>query len=151
MKAIRQQRLFLLLFILTGAGLAISMAVMALQQNINLYYSPVQMVSQEAPVDVRIRGGGLVVAGTVIRDSESLDVAFDMTDGAGTITVKYSGILPDLFAEGQGVVGAGKLGSDGVFYADEILAKHDSNYMPPEVLDAIDKAREIVAGRDSEA
>lgn len=149
MKTIRRQRLFLLLFILIGAGLAIGMVVMALQKNIHLYYSPVQMVNQEAPVDVRIRGGGLVVAGTVIRDPESLDIAFDMTDGAGTITVKYRGILPDLFAEGQGIVGAGKLSSNGVFYADEVLAKHDSTYMPPEVLDAIDKAREIVAYRDS--
>lgn len=155
MKAIRRQRLFLLLFILVGSSVAIGLAMAALQQNINLYYSPAQMISQEAPVDVQIRGGGLVVVGTVIRDPNSLGVAFNITDGAGTITVKYSGILPDLFAEGQGIVGAGKLGSDGVFYADEILAKHDSTYMPPEVQEAIDKAHSgpetLVTSRESGA
>ncbi|GAA4652307.1 cytochrome c maturation protein CcmE [Kistimonas scapharcae] len=140
MKAIRKQRLFLLLFILVGAGIAVGLVLMALQKNINLYYSPAQIIGKEAPIDVQIRGGGLVVAGSVVRDPESLDVAFDITDGAGTVTVKYTGILPDLFAEGQGIVGTGKLGSDGVFYADEVLAKHDSTYMPPEVQDAIDKA-----------
>lgn len=142
MNAVRKQRLFLLLFLLAGIGITVGLVLMALRQNINLYYSPAQMTGEEVPFDVQIRGGGLVVAGSVIRDPESLDVVFDITDGVGTITVKYTGILPDLFAENRGIVGIGKLRRDGVFQADEVLAKHDSTYMPPEVQDAIDKAHE---------
>lgn len=142
MNAVRKQRLFLLLFLLAGIGITVGLVLMALRQNINLYYSPAQMTGEEVPFDVQIRGGGLVVAGSVIRDPESLDVIFDITDGVGTVTVKYTGILPDLFAENRGIVGIGKLRRDGFFQADEVLAKHDSTYMPPEVQDAIGKAHQ---------
>ncbi|CAM3696272.1 cytochrome c maturation protein CcmE [Parendozoicomonas haliclonae] len=140
MKAVRKQRLMLLVFVLCGVGIAIGLALTALQENINLYYSPAQMQSGEAPVGKRIRGGGLVVAGTVKRDPNSLLVHFDITDGEGMATVQYDGILPDLFREGQGVVALGELNKNGVFVASEVLAKHDENYMPPEVQDALDKA-----------
>ncbi|MCL6271655.1 cytochrome c maturation protein CcmE [Sansalvadorimonas sp. 2012CJ34-2] len=140
MKAVRKQRLMLLVFIALGVASAVGLAMVALQENINLYFSPAQMQAGEAPVEKTIRGGGLVVPGSVERASDSLKVKFQITDGAGTITVHYEGILPDLFQEGQGVVGTGKLDKNNEFHASEILAKHDSNYMPPEVQDAIDKA-----------
>lgn len=140
MKAIRKQRLMLLVFVLCGVGLAIALAMTALQENINLYYSPAQMESGEAPVDKRIRGGGVVVPGSVVRDGSSLQVVFEITDGEGMAEVRYEGILPDLFKEGQGIVALGRLDQDGVFYAEEVLAKHDENYMPPEVQNAIDTA-----------
>ena len=140
MKAIRKQRLMLLVFVLCGVGLAIALAMTALQENINLYYSPAQMDSGEAPVDKRIRGGGVVVPGSVVRDSSSLLVTFAITDGEGMAEVRYEGILPDLVKEGQGIVALGRLDQDGVFYAEEVLAKHDENYMPPEVQNAIDTA-----------
>ena len=140
MKAIRKQRLMLLVFVLCGVGLAIALAMTALQENINLYYSPAQMESGEAPVDKRIRGGGVVVTGSVVRDGSSLQVVFEITDGEGMAEVRYEGILPDLFKEGQGIVALGRLDQDGVFYAEEVLAKHDENYMPPEVQNAIDTA-----------
>ena len=140
MKAIRKQRLMLLVFVLCGVGLAIALAMTALQENINLYYAPAQMESGEAPVDKRIRGGGVVVPGSVVRDGSSLQVVFEITDGEGMAEVRYEGILPDLFKEGQGIVALGRLDQDGVFYAEEVLAKHDENYMPPEVQNAIDTA-----------
>ena len=140
MKAIRKQRLMLLVFVLCGVGLAIVLAMTALQENINLYYSPAQMESGEAPLEKRIRGGGVVVPGSVVRDDKSLQVTFEITDGEGIAQVRYDGILPDLFKEGQGIVALGNLDPDGVFHAEEVLAKHDENYMPPEVQDAIDTA-----------
>ncbi len=140
MKAVRKQRLMLLVFVLLGVGMAIALALTALQENINLYFSPSQMAQGEAPIDKRIRGGGVVVVGSVQRDSQSLLVTFDITDGQGVVTVHYDGILPDLFREGQGIVALGSLDQDRVFHATEVLAKHDENYMPPEVQDAIDKA-----------
>ena len=140
MKAIRKQRLMLLVFVLCGVGLAIALAMTALQENINLYYSPAQMESGEAPVDKRIRGGGVVVPGSVVRDGSNLQVTFAITDGEGMAEVRYEGILPDLFTEGQGIVALGRLDQDGIFHAEEVLAKHDENYMPPEVQNAIDTA-----------
>ena len=140
MKAIRKQRLMLLVFVLCGVGLTIALAMTALQENINLYYSPAQMESGEAPVDKRIRGGGVVVPGSVVRDGSSLQVVFEITDGEGMAEVRYEGILPDLFTEGQGIVALGRLDQDGIFHAEEVLAKHDENYMPPEVQNAIDTA-----------
>ncbi len=149
MKAVRKQRLMLLVFIALGVAAAVGLAVMALQENINLYFSPAQMMKGEAPIDKTIRGGGLVVPGSVERASDSLKVKFQITDGEGIITVHYEGILPDLFQEGQGIVGTGKLDEGVEFYASEILAKHDSNYMPPEVQDAIDKAHPGAEGESS--
>ena len=140
MKSIRKQRLILLLFIALGVAVATGLVLMALQENINLYYSPAQMQGGEAPVNHRVRAGGLVVLGSLKRNSQSLQVQFKVTDGKGTVTVFYNGILPDLFREGQGIVATGKLNENGDFIASEILAKHDENYTPPEVQDAIDKA-----------
>ncbi len=140
MKAVRKQRLMMLLLVTCGVGIAVGLALIALQQNINLYFSPAQMEAGETPVGKRIRAGGLVVVGSVKRDPESLLVRFDITDGEGVVPVQYDGILPDLFREGQGIVALGQLDSSGVFLATEILAKHSPDYMPPEVQDALDKA-----------
>ena len=109
MNPVRKQRMVVLLFILCGAGAALSLALMALQENVNLYYSPSRMVNGEAPVQHTIRGGGLVVQGSLQRASGSLDVTFDITDGGETVTVHYNGLLPDLFREGQGIVAVGQL------------------------------------------
>ncbi len=140
MNAARRQRLLIVLFILVGVGLAVTLALFALRENINLYYSPTQVLAGEAPAHARIRGGGLVVPGSLVRDADSLKVRFAITDGAATMTVTYEGILPDLFREGQGIVATGRLNTEGVLEAEEVLAKHDENYMPPEVQEAIDKA-----------
>ncbi|WP_426416784.1 cytochrome c maturation protein CcmE [Aestuariirhabdus sp. LZHN29] len=140
MNPIRKKRLIIVLFLVFGVAAAVGLALVALQQNINLFFSPTQIAEGEAPVGQRIRGGGLVVTGSVDRDSQSLMVRFDITDGAESVPVEYVGILPDLFREGQGIVAQGSMRADGVFEAVEVLAKHDENYMPPEVQEAIDKA-----------
>jgi len=136
----RKQRLFLVMFIVIGVSVAVGLTMFALSQNINLFYSPKQIAAGEAPVDTRIRAGGMVVDGSVKRDQQSLTVYFDMTDYESTVTVKFTGILPDLFREGQGIVAQGKMDAEGVFQAVEVLAKHDENYMPPEVADALEAA-----------
>lgn len=140
MNAKRKQRLMLVLFLVFGVAIAVGLALYALNQNINLFYSPTQIAEGEAPVGTRIRAGGMVVEGSVIRDTESLKVRFDMTDYAKNVTVEYTGILPDLFREGQGIVAQGQLDSQGIFQAVEVLAKHDENYMPPEVAEALEAA-----------
>ena len=140
MHPIRKKRLTIVLFLLAGLAVAVGLTTYALRQNINLFYDPTQIAAGEAPVDVRIRAGGMVEEGSVRRDPESLKVAFKVTDFTKAVTVEYVGILPDLFAEGQGVVAMGRLNNDGVFVADQVLAKHDENYMPPEVADALEKA-----------
>ena len=136
----RKQRLIIVLFIVFGAATAVGLSMYALNQNINLFYSPTDIVDNKAPEGTRIRAGGMVVEGSVIRDTQSLNVMFDMTDYANSVTVSFTGILPDLFREGQGIVAQGAMNSDGVFEAVEVLAKHDENYMPPEVAEALEKA-----------
>jgi cytochrome c-type biogenesis protein CcmE len=136
----RKQRLIIVLFIVFGAATAVGLSMYALNQNINLFYSPTDIVDNKAPEGTRIRAGGMVVEGSVIRDTQSLNVKFDMTDYANSVTVSFTGILPDLFREGQGIVAQGSMNSDGVFEAVEVLAKHDENYMPPEVAEALEKA-----------
>ena len=106
------------------------------------FFSPTQVNAGEVPADRQIRVGGLVVDGSVNREEGSLAVRFDLTDSVQQITVLYEGILPDLFREGQGIVAIGELGLGGIFKADEVLAKHDENYMPPEVAEALKAARE---------
>lgn len=140
MNAVRKQRLILVLLLVAGVGLAVALMLFALRENINHYFSPAQMAAGEAPVGQKMRGGGLVLPGSLQRDGESLKVSFIISDGAGEVTVHYDGILPDLFVEGSGVVALGVLGRDGIFVASEVLAKHDENYMPPEVQKAIDDA-----------
>jgi len=137
---VRKKRLFVVLAILAGVGIAVALALSALQQNINLFYTPSQIAAGEAPQGTRIRAGGLVEEGSVKRTNDSLSVAFRVTDGAQAITITYQGILPDLFREGQGIVALGRVNADGVLVADEVLAKHDENYMPPEVTQALEKS-----------
>lgn len=131
-------------FIVAGvAGLAIAAALVlnAFQQNLVFFFSPSQVVAKQAPVGRTFRVGGLVEQGTFKRDSDGLTARFSITDTAQRIPVIYKGILPDLFKEGKGCVAQGRVGADGVFYADQVLAKHDENYMPPEAGKAIDAAR----------
>ncbi len=147
MKAHRRNRLLLVLFLVAAVGGATTFALMALNENINLFYTPEQIANGEAPVDRTIRAGGMVSEGSVIRDEQSLKVSFvvsDMKDSA--VTIEYEGILPDLFREGQGIIARGQLNDDGVFVAEEVLAKHDENYMPPEVAEAL---KEVHSTNDS--
>ncbi|WP_297792205.1 cytochrome c maturation protein CcmE [uncultured Marinobacter sp.] len=136
----RKKRLTIVLFLLAGIAIAVGLTTYALRQNINLFYDPSQIAAGDAPQDVRIRAGGMVEEGSVQRDPESLKVEFRVTDFNSSVLVEYTGILPDLFAEGQGVVAMGRLNGNGRFVADQVLAKHDENYMPPEVAEALEKA-----------
>ncbi len=140
MNPVRKQRLFVVLAVLAGLAVAVGLAVYALRQNINLFYTPQQIVNGEAPVGAKMRVGGLVEDGSVQRDPKTLNVVFTVTDGKGSFDIHYQGILPDLFREGQGIVANGTLVSRDRFEADEVLAKHDETYMPPEVQDALEKA-----------
>jgi len=140
MNAVRKQRLMIITGVVVGLACAIGLLLFALTQNINLFYTPQQIAAGEAPVGANMRVGGLVVPGSVIRNNETLDVTFDLTDGQGQFSVQYHGILPDLFREGQGIVANGVLVAADRFEADEVLAKHDEEYMPPEVQDALEKA-----------
>jgi cytochrome c-type biogenesis protein CcmE len=134
MNPVRRTRLVIVIFLLAGATVTIGLVLMALNENINLFYPPDQVVSGEAPVNTRIRAGGMVADGSVQRTGEGLSVQFVLTDHAGSaFPVTYSGILPDLFREGQGVLVLGELGEDGMFRAREVLAKHDETYMPREL------------------
>ncbi len=142
MHPVRKQRLIFVLFIITAASTAVALMSYALRQNINLFFAPSQIVAGEAPVGVRIRVGGMVVEDSFKRAADSLDASFVLTDGPGQTRVYFSGILPDLFAEGEAAVAAGVLAEDGSFMASEVLAKHDENYTPPEVADAMKKAHE---------
>jgi cytochrome c-type biogenesis protein CcmE len=151
MNPVRRQRLLIVLGALTGVALAAGLLLYAISDNINLFYTPQQVVNGEAPVGQRMRVGGLVTAGSVRRDQESLKVQFDLTDGIGTFTVYYQGILPDLFREGQGIVANGTLTSRESFEATEVLAKHDETYMPPEVQEALERAGHPGAATTEEA
>lgn len=132
MKA-RQKRLLFVALGVVGVGVAASLALSALRSNISYFFSPSQVMANEAPTDAVFRLGGLVVDKSIARQEDGLTVHFAVTDNAETVRVSYTGILPDLFGEGQGVVTKGRLGGDGVFYAEEVLAKHDESYLPPEV------------------
>ncbi|WP_339338540.1 cytochrome c maturation protein CcmE [uncultured Oceanicoccus sp.] len=140
MHPLRKQRLIVVLFIIFGAAMAVALASFALRENINLFYSPADIAAGKAPVGASIRAGGMVLEGSVKRDTKSLRVDFIVTDYQAQLPVVYTGILPDLFDEGQGVVASGALDDSGVFQAVEVLAKHDENYMPPEVQSALDAA-----------
>ncbi len=123
-----------------GLGVATALVLNAFQSNLVFFFTPTQVASNEAPRDRAFRVGGLVESGSVVRDKDALTVRFRVTDTAKTIPVVYTGILPDLFREGKGIVAQGRLGPDGTFKASEVLAKHDENYMPPEAADALKKA-----------
>ena len=140
MHPIRKQRLYLVLFIVIFSSAAIGLVAYALRGNINLFFPPAEVAAGKAPVGQPIRVGGMVVEGSVKRADDSLAVHFEITDFEASVPVVYEGILPDLFDEGQGAVASGELGQDGVLRATEVLAKHDENYMPPEVADALEKS-----------
>lgn len=142
MHPLRKKRLQLILFMVAGIGSAVGLLMYSLSENVNLFQTPTEIASGQVPVGRTIRAGGLVVAGSVQRDTSGLAVTFDVTDGAATVPIHYEGILPDLFREGQGIVAMGKLDASGTFQASEVLAKHDEEYMPPEVKHALDQAHE---------
>jgi cytochrome c-type biogenesis protein CcmE len=135
----RQKRLLVVAAILAGVAIAAALVLQAFRQNMMLFYDPSQVVAGEAPAGRTFRLGGMVTAGSVARASGSLEVRFVVTDFQHSVPVSYTGVLPDLFREGQGVIAHGTLGADGVFIADEVLAKHDENYMPPEVAESLKK------------
>lgn len=133
----RKKRLGLIVLMVTGIAIGLSFALKSLDENIMFFFSPSEVAEGKAPQDRLFRMGGMVVDGSVSRPGEGLTVVFDLTDNAEIVTVQYTGILPDLFREGQGIIANGKLNSDGAFVAQEVLAKHDENYMPPEVAAAM--------------
>ena len=137
----RHKRIGIIVVGLAGLSLAAWLVASAFRENLVFFFSPTQVAAKEAPVDRTFRIGGLVQDGTLKRDSDGLTVRFTVTDTAASIPVVYKGILPDLFKEGRGCVAQGKIGSDGVFQAESVLAKHDENYMPPEAGEALDKAK----------
>ena len=137
----RHKKFIYIIVALTILGTAVGLVMYALKENVSLYFTPTQVFNNEAPQGRGFRVGGLVQVGSLKRMSDGLTVNFDVTDTAKSITVVYKGFLPDLFKEGKGVVVHGKLGSDNVFRADEVLAKHDENYMAPEATYAIEQAK----------
>ena len=147
MHPVRKKRMVTIAAILVLLSVAMGLVMYALSQNINLFYSPTQIAQGEAPQQVTIRAGGMVVEGSVARQSETLDVAFSVTDYQHEVRIQYRGILPDLFREGQGIVAQGKLNAQGVFIASEVLAKHDEEYMPPEVTEALEQSQQASAER----
>ena len=126
--------------VVAGVAAATGLVIAAMGENMLYFYSPSQIRAGEAPSGPSIRVGGLVVEGSVQR-GQGLDIAFSLTDGASTVDVSYAGILPDLFREGQGIVASGVLESPTTLRAEEVLAKHDENYMPPEVAEAMEMAK----------
>lgn len=137
----RHRRLALVTGGVTVLAIAAGLVLNAFQSNLVFFFTPTQVASQEAPVGKVFRIGGMVEEGSVKREPDGLTVRFRVTDTAKTIPVVYKGILPDLFREGKGVVTQGRLGSDGIFVASEVLAKHDENYMPPEAAHAVEQAQ----------
>lgn len=137
----RRQRMVFVALILGGVAGAAALAITAIGENMLYFFSPTQVKAGEAPTGHSFRIGGLVVDGSIQRQTDGLTIQFDVTDNLETITVVYTGILPDLFREGQGIVARGRLGNGGLFMAEEVLAKHDENYMPPEVHEALETAK----------
>ncbi len=135
----RQRRMLLVALMVVGVGTAATLALNAFQDNLLYFYSPSDVTSGKAPADRTFRVGGMVTEGSFHRPTGSMEATFVLTDFAHNVKVRYSGVLPDLFREGQGIVARGKLGSDGSFVAEEVLAKHDENYMPPDVADTLKK------------
>lgn len=133
----RTKRLTLIFLMVAGIAVGVSFALKSFDDNIMFFFSPDQVVAGEAPVDKKFRMGGLVVVGSVSRPGEGLTVHFDLTTKGAIVPVRYTGILPDLFREGQGIISNGKLNEQGVFVAEEVLAKHDENYMSPEIANAM--------------
>ncbi len=133
----RRRRLLAVVAIVAGVGAATALAMLAFQDNLLYFYNPTQVLAGEAPVDRMFRIGGMVTEGSLQRTEGTLKVRFTVTDYRESIPVHYEGLLPDLFREGQGVIAHGRLAGNGEFIADEVLAKHDENYMPPEVAESL--------------
>ena len=133
----RKQRMITVGLVLVGVGLAVGLALQAFEENLLFFYSPTQVLAGEPPDGRKFRLGGLVATDSVTREPGELAVNFIVTDNANAMNVVYEGVLPDLFREGQGVIAHGRMQADGTFHAEEVLAKHDENYMPPEVADAL--------------
>ncbi|WP_319380780.1 cytochrome c maturation protein CcmE [Thiomicrorhabdus sp.] len=141
MSPVRKKRFYLVLLLLTGVSIATFLIIQAFSQNMMFFFSTTEVKQGKAPADRDFRLGGLVVNNSVQRETGSLKVRFELTDSQTPVKVEYTGILPDLFREGQGIIAKGHLNQEGIFVAKEVLAKHDENYMPPEVADSINKAQ----------
>ena len=133
----RTLRIYYILIVLVLLAILLFMFIKTFNDNLLFYRSPSQVTNVEFPENYIFRVGGVVVDGTLIKSTDSMNIKFSITDYQNNLDISYTGILPDLFREGQGVVIRGKLGNDGIFYAEEVLAKHDETYMPPEVLDSL--------------
>ncbi|EAS46945.1 cytochrome C-type biogenesis protein CcmE [gamma proteobacterium HTCC2207] len=140
MHPLRKQRLQLVILLVAAAALVVGLVVYMLRENGNFFYTPAQIVSGEAPKSTFLRAGGMVVDGSVVRSDDSLWVQFKITDGVEMLTIEHTGILPDLFAEGEAAIASGKVDENVVLQATQILAKHDEKYTPPEVADAMNEA-----------
>lgn len=147
----RQKKFVFILVALAALGAAVGLVLYALKDNVSLYFTPTQVYNKEAPQGRNFRIGGLVEAGSVQRQKDGLTVHFTVTDTVRSMPVIYKGILPDLFKEGKGVVVQGQLEEGNLFHAEEVLAKHDENYMPPEAKDALDKAAKAQSAKDPSA
>jgi len=137
MHPLRRQRLMIVAFIIAFSSLAVGLIAYALRENINLFYPPSKIAAGEVPHNIRIRAGGCVKPGSLVRASDSLAIHFVITDGNANVKVNFNGILPDLFAEGEAAVINGTVTDSGELNASEVLAKHDENYVPPEVADSM--------------
>ncbi|MDJ0807245.1 MAG: cytochrome c maturation protein CcmE [Gammaproteobacteria bacterium] len=146
MNPIRKKRLYLIGAMVAGIGVAAWLALNAFDENLMFFFSPTEVVAGKAPTGHPFRIGGLVANESVKRRPDGLTTAFDVTDNDKTVTVEYTGILPDLFREGQGIVALGQLNEGGIFVASEVLAKHDENYMPPEVAESLKTAHDNAVG-----
>lgn len=138
----RVQRMFLVGLVLAGVVVALVLGIQAFRENLQYFFYPSQIVAGEVPDDRTFRLGGMVLKDSIVREPGSLTISFKVTDYVNSVPVEYTGMLPNLFGEEQGVVTLGKLDASGRFVAEEIVAKHDENYMPPEVTEALAKARE---------
>lgn len=138
----RHRRMMLVGLILLGVGGAVAFALTAFQEDLLYFYSPSEVTAGKAPADKVFRVGGMVIKGSFKRPAGSLEARFVLTDYAHDVTVRYTGVLPDLFREGQGIIARGRMNTDGVFVAEEVLAKHDENYMPPAVAESLRKQQD---------
>ncbi len=141
MHPLRKRRLILIIVMIVGIATAAGFALVAFNNNLMFFFTPSDVLAGKAPKDHLFRMGGMVVKGSVKRSDTTTEVWFDVTDNDKSVTVNYDGILPDLFREGQGIITKGKLNANGDFIAEEVLAKHDENYMPPEVAATLKKKK----------
>lgn len=145
----RRQRMLSVGLVVVGVAIAAAFALRAFNEDLLFFYSPTQIAAGEAPENRTFRVGGLVIDGSVERELGSLEVRFVLTDNANDVPVSYSGVLPDLFREGQGIIAHGQIGGDGIFVADTVLAKHDENYMPPEVAESLKEVHKQASGGET--